>query len=421
MGKDESIARKKMLVLVACAGFLASVSFLPAQSKPANSCVACHTELDETLTRQMEGDIHLEKGLGCVGCHGGDASQADQDLAMAPARGFAGRPKPAEVPGFCGKCHSDGAFMKRYDPAERIDQQAEYLTSVHGKLLSKGDQTVATCVNCHGSHGIRPVNHPLSRVYPPNVANTCGKCHADPGYMKSRLPTDQVAKYEKSVHAEALMKKNDLSAPTCNDCHGNHGASPPGVSSVANVCGTCHTRQAEMFRQSPHNTSFQQLGQGECVVCHQNHEIAAPSDRMLGAKAPATCANCHSEGDPGAVAADTMSRSITALASQLNESETLIAKAERAGMEVSRARFGLSEGHDALVSARVVIHRFSPPQVKIETDRGMAIARKTRQLGLQALDELQFRRKGLAASLLVIGLALVALYFKIQQIERPKE
>ena len=91
--------------------------------------------------------------------------------------------------------------------------------------------------------------------------------------MKSRLPTDQVAHYEKSVHAEALMKKNDLSAPTCNDCHGNHGASPPGVSSVANVCGTCHTRQAEMFRQSPHNASFQALGQGECVVCHQNHEI----------------------------------------------------------------------------------------------------------------------------------------------------
>ncbi len=424
MKKDESkITRssRKIMILVACVVFLVPMSLLSAQPKPANSCLACHKDLDESFTRQMEGDIHLEKGLGCVGCHGGDASQSDQDLAMAPARGFAGKPKPAEVPAFCGKCHSDGAFMKRFDPAERIDQQAEYLTSVHGKLLGKGDQTVATCVSCHGNHGIRPVNHPLSRVYPPNVARTCGKCHADPGYMKSRLPTDQVAKYEKSVHAEALMKKNDLSAPTCNDCHGNHGASPPGVSSVANVCGTCHTRQAEMFRQSPHDAAFQQLGQGECVVCHQNHEIARPSDRMLGAKEPAVCASCHSEGDPGAKAADTMSRSIATLAGQLNEAETLLSRAERAGMEVSRARFGLSEGHDALVSARVVIHRFSAPQVKTETDRGMAIARKTRQLGIQALDELQFRRKGLAASLLVIGLALVALYFKIQQIERPKE
>lgn len=424
MKKDETKTTKssrKMLILVACAGFLASLSLLSAQPKPANSCLACHTDLDENLTRQMAGDIHMEKGLGCVGCHGGDASQSDQDVAMAPARGFVGRPKPTEVPAFCGKCHSDAVFMKRYDPSLRIDQQAEYLTSMHGKLLSRGDQTVATCVSCHGSHGIRTVNDPLSRVYAPNVAHTCGKCHADPSYMKSRLPTDQIAHYEKSVHFEALMKKNDLSAPTCNDCHGNHGASPPGAASVANVCGTCHTRQAEMFRQSPHNDSFQQLGQGECVVCHQNHEIARPSDRMLGSKEPATCASCHSEGDPGAKTADTMRQSIAALAGQLDEAETLLSKAERAGMEVSRARFGLSEGHDALVSARVVVHRFSAVQVKAETDRGMAIARKTREQGIQALDELQFRRKGLAASLLVIGLALVALFFKIKQIERSRE
>jgi len=239
--------------------------------------------------------------------------------------------------------------------------------------------------------------------------------------MKSRLPTDQVAHYQKSVHAEALMKKNDLSAPTCNDCHGNHGASPPGVSSVANVCGTCHTRQAEMFRQSPHNASFEQLGQAECLVCHENHQIDSPSDRMLGSKEPATCAGCHSEGDPGSTAADSMSRSLAGLAGQLREAEKLVARAERAGMEVSRARFGLSEGYDALVGARVVVHRFSAGHLKAETDRGMAIARTTQQQGEQALAELQFRRKGLAASLLVIALALVAVYFKIQQIERPKE
>lgn len=424
MRKDESRLGRgswRIAGIIACAGFLASVSQLPAQSKPGNSCLACHTELDDSFKQQMEGDIHLQKGLGCVGCHGGDASQSDQDLAMASARGFVGRPKPSQVPGFCGKCHSDAGFMKRYNPALRIDQQAEYLTSLHGKLLSQGDQTVATCVSCHGNHGIRPANHPVSRVYPTNVARTCGKCHADTRYMKSRLPTDQVARYEGSVHFEALTKKNDLSAPTCNDCHGNHGASPPGVSSVANVCGTCHTRQAELFGQSPHDASFRQLGQAQCLVCHQNHEIVPPSDRMLGGKEPATCANCHGEGDPGYAAADSMSQSIRALVGQLEEAEKLVSQAERAGMEVSRARIGLSEGHDALVGARVVVHRFSASHVKAETDRGMVIAKKTLQQGRQALDELQFRRKGLAASLLVIGLAAIAVFFKIRQIERAKE
>ena len=54
------------------------------------------------------------------------------------------------------------------------------------------------------------------------------------------LPTDQLANYQQSVHYAALTKGNDLSAPTCNDCHGNHGAAPPGAGSVVNVCGTCH-------------------------------------------------------------------------------------------------------------------------------------------------------------------------------------
>ena len=57
----------------------------------------------------------------------------------------------------------------------------------------------------------------------------------------------QFADYQKSVHYAALTKGNDLSAPTCNDCHGNHGAAPPGVGSVANVCGTCHAVFAQKF------------------------------------------------------------------------------------------------------------------------------------------------------------------------------
>src|SRR6266540_7241295 len=34
--------------------------------------------------------------------------------------------------GICGRCHSDAQFMKRYNPALRVDQVAEYATSVHG-------------------------------------------------------------------------------------------------------------------------------------------------------------------------------------------------------------------------------------------------------------------------------------------------
>ncbi len=308
--------------------------------------------------------------------------------------------------------------MRRYNPAQRVDQEAEYATSVHGRKLRLGNNRVATCVSCHGSHGIRPINHPQSHVYALNVAKTCGKCHSDPKHMQSSLPTRQADDYAKSVHAEALLKKNDLSAPTCNDCHGNHGASPPGVTSVANVCGTCHTRQAEMFRKSVHNGAFREMGQAECVVCHDNHRVLRPDDRLLAVRENSVCTTCHEAKDAGFDAAEKMNMAIGDLRERLEGATQLIDRAEKAGMPVSRARFAVGEGHDALINARVLVHTFSAAEVKNETDRGMTIAKQSHRMGQGALADLQFRRKGLGASLLVILVALVAVYLKIQQIEQ---
>ena len=48
---------------------------------------------------------------------------------------------------------------------------------------------------------------------------------------------------------------------------------------------------------------------------------------------------------------------------------------------------------------------------------GMEIAQKAHQQGLQALADAAFRRRGLALSLIVIGLAIVAIYLKVREIE----
>src|SRR4029079_7787060 len=111
-----------------------------------------------------------------------------------------------------------------------------------------------------------------------------------------KIPTDQLQKYRESVHADALLKKQDLSAPTCNDCHGNHGAVPPGAASVANVCGTCHARQSELLSASP--MSFNQ-----CLACHNNHDVRHPTDALIGVTSEATCVTCHDTGAAGYQAA----------------------------------------------------------------------------------------------------------------------
>jgi predicted CXXCH cytochrome family protein len=404
--------------------FNVTVEVLASAPPPpkTDQCVECHQALDgELAAPKLEGDVHVKVGLSCSSCHGGDPHEPDAETAMSSARGFLGRPTAVQISSFCGKCHSDASFMRRYNPSQRVDQEVEYSASQHGKRLRQGNGKVATCVSCHGGHGIREVNHPLSPVYPTRVAATCGKCHGDAGYMGSAVASGQIEDYNASVHADALMKKNDLSAPTCNDCHGNHGAAPPGVSSVANVCGTCHTRQADLFRKSPHHDAFEGMGLAECLACHENHKVVSPTDHLVGVQEGSTCISCHSEGDPGYSAAGSMSQSIVGLVGLIDQADGILRRAERAGMEVSRARFTLSEAHDSLINARVLVHAFSVDQLRHETDQGGSVAAIAFQAGEKALQEIDFRRKGLAASLLVIALAIVAIYLKLQDIERPGE
>jgi hypothetical protein len=89
----------------------------------------------------------------------------------------------------------------------------------------------------------------------------------------------------------------------------------------------------------------------------------------------------------------------------------------RAGMEVSRPQFEMKDAQDKLINARVVIHSFSPGEMGTVINPGIAVAKKAHQAGQDALAELNFRRKGLAASLIFISLAVVAVYLKVRQIE----
>jgi predicted CXXCH cytochrome family protein len=308
--------------------------------------------------------------------------------------------------------------MKRFNPALRVDQEKEYATSVHGQLLKTGNVKVATCISCHGVHGIRSISDPLSTVYPLNVAETCSKCHASSEHMVGfKIPTDQYANYKQSVHAKALYERQDLSAPTCNDCHGNHGAAPPGVASVANVCGQCHARQAELFQASAHKVAFDNMGLGECIQCHNNHDIAAPTDEFIGTGQKSLCVSCHKEGDKGYVAAGEIRARIDGLLSRIASSREILDRAERAGMEVSRPKFELREAIDGVTHARVLIHTSSVAEVDKVIVPAVNVAEKSHKAGEDALSELNFRRKGLVVSLFFLLFLALLVYLKLKQIE----
>lgn len=405
----------------------------PAQSCAAetksseDSCAVCHLALGiEKLTKPAEdykSDIHAARGFGCAACHGGDPAIMGLE-SMDRKKGYIGKPGPTQIVEACGKCHSDAAFMRQYNPSLRVDQVLEYYTSAHGKRLRAAkDQRVATCASCHKAHSIRPANDTRSSVHPSRVADTCGSCHANRDYMASyKIPTDQIEQYQQSVHWKMLTIKGDLSAPTCNDCHGNHGASPPGVSSVVNVCGQCHAVNSELFNKSSHSKIFAQMGIAGCATCHSNHAILETSDSMLGAGDQSTCASCHPAGSSGAALAAGMLGAIERLKGSYERALAVLKKAEHAGMEVSLPLFELSEAKTALIKARAAVHGFDQAQFDKEVAPGLKVSEKAQARGVKALEELQFRRKGLAVSALIIFALVIGLLLKIRQIERkPKQ
>ena len=407
--------------LLMSAALLSLISSHVVLAQQKSSCIDCHITLEGKIgdpARTIKDDVHLSRGLSCNDCHGGDPTQSDKVAAKDPRKGYLGRPATANIPAFCGKCHNDASFMKKFNPALRVDQEKEYSTSVHGQLLKKGNVKVATCISCHGVHGIRAVSDALSSVYPLNVAETCANCHGKTERMAEfKIPTDQYDKYRKSVHAKALYERQDLSAPTCNDCHGNHGAAPPGVASVANVCGQCHARQAELFQASVHKVAFDNMGLGECIRCHNNHDIAAPTDDLLGTGEHSICISCHKPGDKGFVAAGEMRTKIDGLLVQIDRSREILDRAERAGMEVSRPKFELREAIDGVTHARVLIHTSSTAEVDKVIGPAANVAANTHKAGEDALAELNFRRKGLVVSLVFILFLAGLVYLKLRDIE----
>jgi len=523
--------------------------------------VLCHAQLDAELKAPVDAwphDVHREAGFGCESCHGGDPAMAlvgEPEASMSEAAGFRPAPDRIGIPAFCGTCHADADFMKRFDPQARVDQLAEYRTSRHGIRNAEGDPVPATCVDCHGAHGIRSADSPESPVFARNVPKTCARCHDDASVMGAYgISIDPYPDYMSSVHAAALLDRADTAAPACNDCHGNHGAAPPGVESVANVCGQCHGREAALFQSSIKKELFDMLEVAECAGCHGNHRIRHPSSEMfrsgsapelsagtitsfqpfgatlegdapgrsvwaewsmvlaphlepgdpklahvvrvesergsleidatvapgdvpaaggssvseagmtarltidpmsgspvragdalryrleIGATGPdalpavrvgsvagggihvvegSVCLTCHSLGDECDQATEAMYAALSDTSSSLREAEGELRGVERAGMDVGEVLFALgSEGQTAVVEATALVHSFDPSRVIERAGEGRAVAQSSLEAAAAARGEIQFRRRGLAISLVLILLALLGLYLKIREVDR---
>ena len=386
-----------------------------------DQCIKCH-QADEVLPEDFyENDIHLQSGLSCAGCHGGDPQKDDMDEAMDPASGYIGVPSKRDVPRLCGKCHSDINFMREYQPRISVDQVEQYYTSIHGQKLKTGDNKVADCTNCHTAHGILPAKDPRSTVYPLNLPETCNMCHGDAAYMKSyNISTSQYIEFSESVHGKKLLEERDTGSPACNDCHGNHGAMPPGLTSVSHVCGMCHVNNMEYFSSSVMGQVFEEQELHACEECHGHHDVQKTSDDMIGVGEKSVCMDCHSEGDQGYLVADTIYRQLNSAVAMYDSALIRISEVKRKGMNDIEIGFLLSEAKQNLIQSRTLVHTFDPEKTGESTTASYNKSNTAISLAEIEIENYHVRRRGFGLATIFITVIVIALFFKIRDIEKKR-
>lgn len=309
---------RRMLLVIALA--LAAAPAAVAQETGAperpNQCILCHGNREvwegETLhlfvtAADVSGDIHWQRGLRCHDCHGGDpnTTKVNEAHAVGDANGLRVIAKPADVPVFCGHCHSDAKYMEKYQPAPKTNQVDQFWASVHGQHLKKfGDDktnkaNAASCTACHPKHRMRAATDPLASTHPKHLIETCGDCHKD-----------QRTAMRKSVHHAAGERNEfDVGMPLdCLKCHGRSVHDMPPVRDIrspvylenqVSTCGECHKKDLATYERSLHGRGLYESGlqiTAVCSNCHGAHDIYYAADKrskLNPTNVAATCAKCH--------------------------------------------------------------------------------------------------------------------------------
>lgn len=209
----------------------------------------------------------------------------------------------------CGRCHGDIDLVKKHEMLNTAAVDL-YEHSIHGTSAAAGNDTVASCIDCHGTggsaHRILLSGNPESSINHFNIPATCGRCHS--------TIADQ---YWQGIHGK-LVKRGETGSPVCTNCHGEHGIispkdprSPVSPTRVAEAtCSPCHesaslndkysipTGRVKTWVDSYHGlkSTGGDVGVANCASCHDAHLILPHTDSLSTIHASnlqQTCGSCH--------------------------------------------------------------------------------------------------------------------------------
>jgi hypothetical protein len=192
--------------------------------------------------------------------------------------------------------------------------------------------------------------------------------------MKSyNIPTNQFAEYSKSIHGVKLIEENQLGAPNCADCHGVHGATPPGVKEIPLVCGTCHSQTEKYFDEGRHGAAMIKYGEPQCTSCHGNHAIEKSSDRMFSGR-NGLCGKCHDAGGRESDLAATLGSTLPRAEALLGRCRKKLEYLDYLNIFTPDLKARLESSVTSLIEARALQHTVDHAKVQAKLDAGNANA-----------------------------------------------
>jgi len=410
------ISHKLAFALLTPLPWLLSSQTATALQEAPYSCTVCHSDIKV----QYETGVHSKRGIRCDSCHGGNP----RDLhitAHARSMGFKGNVGDKEPPftkretvELCASCHANQKEMLQYGIPS--DQYRLYRISQHGiALYQRGDSNVAGCIDCHGVHDILPPDDPRSTVYAQNIPKTCKKCHENQALMsRYGLSWDVYEKYARSVHGVALLQRNDRRAPECARCHGVHGAAPPGVTQIGNVCGQCHSNTRDYFTQGPHKVAMDTRGMEECVSCHGNHEVEKATEALFDR----VCKDCHASESGAYRRGQKIKALLVETQGAVNDAWEVVKKARAMGLEVSRYENMLEDSRADIVRALPVSHALSVEAVERVTRAAKSTAEDVKLEIHEQLEEIALRKYALTIGWLSIAFFTGVFWLKKKRIRK---
>jgi cytochrome b subunit of formate dehydrogenase len=249
-------------------------------------CSICHADQVQQHERSYHGALAKQGDPDapvCLDCHSSHGTLSKTNPASPTF--------PNNVPGLCARCHQEGNKAASRHHSTQTEIIKNYAESIHGKgLLESGLVVTAVCTDCHTAHLILPKSDPDSSINPAHISDTCGICHhgIEEAFNKS-IHSSSVSKSDQplpkcndchTAHTISRTDEDDFKLgmlETCGRCHQE-------VSET--YFDTYHGKVSKLGS----------AGAAKCHSCHGAHDILPttdPNSHLSRENIVATCAQCH--------------------------------------------------------------------------------------------------------------------------------